>query len=153
MFVLVQIRGTVNTRGDIKDTLKMLRLHHINHCVLIPDTPAYIGMIRKVKDYIAWGEVDAEVLAELLRNRGRLTGNVRLTDAYIKENSQYTDIAEFASSLAKGEARLTDIPGLKPVLRLHPPRKGHKTTKRTYQQGGSLGYHGEAINALLYRMR
>jgi len=153
MFVLVQIRGTVNTRGDIKDTLKMLRLHHINHCVLIPDTPAYIGMIQKVKDYIAWGEVDAEVLAELLRNRGRLTGNVHLTDSYIKENSQYADINAFALSLAKGEARLTDIPGLKPVLRLHPPRKGHKTTKRTYQQGGSLGYHGEAINALLYRMR
>lgn len=153
MFVLVQIRGTVNTRGDIKDTLKMLRLHHINHCVLIPDTPAYVGMIRKVKDYIAWGEVDAQVLAELLRNRGRLTGNVRLTDAYIKENSQYTDISEFALSLANGEARMADIPGLKPVLRLHPPRKGHKTTKRTYQQGGSLGYHGEAINALLYRMR
>jgi small subunit ribosomal protein S5 len=24
-----------NTRRDIKDTLKMLRLHHINHCVLV----------------------------------------------------------------------------------------------------------------------
>jgi len=153
MFVLVQVRGTVNTRGDIKDTLKMLRLHHINHCVLIPDTPAYIGMIRKVKDYIAWGEISAEVLEELLRNRGRLTGNIRLTDAHIKENSQYADIGEFARALAEGTARMTDIPDLKPVLRLHPPRKGHKTTKRTFQQGGSLGYHGEAINALLYRMR
>jgi large subunit ribosomal protein L30 len=153
MFVLVQVRGTVNTRGDIKDTLKMLRLHHINHCVLIPDTPAYIGMIRKVKDYIAWGEISAEVLEELLRNRGRLTGNVRLTDVHLKENSQYADIGEFARALAEGTARMTDIPDLKPVLRLHPPRKGHKTTKRTFQQGGSLGYHGEAINALLYRMR
>jgi large subunit ribosomal protein L30 len=153
MFVLVQVRGTVNTRGDIKDTLKMLRLHHINHCVLIPDTPAYIGMIRKVKDYIAWGEISADVLEELLRNRGRLTGNIRLTDVHIKENSQYADIGEFACALAEGTARMTDIPDLKPVLRLHPPRKGHKTTKRTFQQGGSLGYHGEAINALLYRMR
>ena len=153
MFVLVQVRGTVNTRGDIKDTLKMLRLHHINHCVLIPDTPAYIGMIRKVKDYVAWGEINPEVLEELLCNRGRLTGNVRLTDAYVKENSQYANISEFARALANGSARMTDIPGLKPVLRLHPPRKGHKTTKRTFQQGGSLGYHGEAINALLYRMR
>jgi large subunit ribosomal protein L30 len=153
MFVLVQVRGTVNTRGDIKDTLKMLRLHHINHCVLIPDTPAYIGMIRKVKDYIAWGEISAEVLEELLRNRGRLMGNIRLTDTHIKENSQFSDIGEFARALAEGTARMTDIPDLKPVLRLHPPRKGHKTTKRTFQQGGSLGYHGEAINALLYRMR
>ena len=34
MYAVVQVRGTVKTRTDIKDTLKMLRLHHINHCVL-----------------------------------------------------------------------------------------------------------------------
>lgn len=45
MYAVVQIRGTAKTRREIKDTLKMLRLHHINHCVLIPDTPAYVGMI------------------------------------------------------------------------------------------------------------
>ena len=45
------------------------------------------------------------------------------------------------------------IPGLKPVLRLHPPRKGYKTTKRTFPQGGALGYYGQEINTLLYKMR
>jgi large subunit ribosomal protein L30 len=153
MYAVVQVRGTVKTRRDIKDTLKMLRLHHINHCVLIPDTPAYIGMIQKVKDFIAYGEVNAEVLGELLVNRGRLAGDLHLTDEYVKENSQYGGISDFASALAGGQARLTDVPGLKPVLRLHPPRKGYKTTKRTVQQGGSLGYHGENINDLLYKMR
>jgi large subunit ribosomal protein L30 len=110
-------------------------------------------MIRKVKDFIAYGEVDAKVLEELLANRGRLTGDTHLTDEYVKENSQYNGISEFALALAGGQARLTDVPGLKPVLRLHPPRKGYKTTKRTVQQGGSLGYHGENINGLLYKMR
>jgi large subunit ribosomal protein L30 len=153
MYAVVQVRGTVKTRREIKDTLKMLRLHHINHCVIIPDTPAYVGMIRKVKDFVAYGEVDARIVEELLRNRGRLVGDAHLTDEYIKENSQYTDITEFAQALSSGEARLNDVPGLKPVLRLHPPRKGYKTTKRTFQQGGSLGYHGENINDLLYKMR
>jgi large subunit ribosomal protein L30 len=153
MYAVVQVRGTAKTRREIKDTLKMLRLHHINHCVLIPDTPAYIGMIRKVKDFVAYGEVDAVTLEELLRNRGRLTGDVHLTDEYVKENTQYSGITDLAKALAAGDARLMDVPELKPVLRLHPPRQGYKTTKRTAQQGGSLGYHGEQINHLLYKMR
>ena len=153
MYAVVQVRGTVKTRREIKDTLKMLRLHHINHCVIIPDTPAYVGMIRKVKDFVAYGEIESGIVEELLRNRGRLVGDAHLTDEYVKENSQYSGITEFAKALSSGEARLADVPGLKPVLRLHPPRKGYKTTKRTYQQGGSLGYHGENINDLLYKMR
>ena len=67
MFAVVQVRGVVNTRKDIKDTLKILRLHHINHCVLVSDTPENLGMIRKVKDYIAYGEVDAATIEMLLR--------------------------------------------------------------------------------------
>ena len=153
MYAVVQVRGTVKTRREIKDTLKMLRLYHINHCVIIPDTPAYVGMIRKVKDFVAYGEVESGVVEELLRTRGRLVGDVHLTDEYVKENSQYSGITEFAKALSAGEARLADVAGLKPVLRLHPPRKGYKTTKRTYQQGGSLGYHGENINDLLHKMR
>ena len=39
MYGIVQVRGVVNVRRDIKDTLKMLRLHHINHCVIGPRYP------------------------------------------------------------------------------------------------------------------
>jgi large subunit ribosomal protein L30 len=38
-------------------------------------------------------------------------------------------------------------------MRLHPPRKGYRTLKRTFQQGGALGYYGREINTLLYKMR
>jgi large subunit ribosomal protein L30 len=153
MFAIVQVRGTVNTRREIKDTLKMLRLHHINHCVLVPDTPEYLGMVRKVKDFVAYGEVDAETLATILSTRGRLTGNRRLTDEYVRENTPYEGVQDFARALHEGKALLSDLPGLKPVLRLHPPRKGFLTIKRTYQQGGALGYYGKEINSLLYKMR
>lgn len=153
MYAVVEVRGVVNTRQDIKDTLKMLRLHHINHCVLVADTPENLGMIRKVKDYVAFGEVDAATIETLLRTRGRVIGDAPLTDEYIKSNSAFSGIADFAKALAGGESKMRDIPGLKPVLRLHPPRKGYKTTKRTFVQGGSLGYYGQEINTLLYKMR
>jgi large subunit ribosomal protein L30 len=153
MYAVVQVRGVVNTRQDIKDTLKMLRLHHINHCVLVADTPENLGMIRKVQDYVAYGEVDAGTLETLLTTRGRVVGDAPLTDEYVKSNSTFSNIVEFAMALSKGESKLRDIPGLKPVLRLHPPRKGYKTTKRTFVQGGALGYYGQEINTLLYKMR
>jgi len=153
MYAIVQVRGTVKTRRDIKDTLAMLRLHHINHCVVVPDTPEYLGMIRKVKDFVAYGEVDAESLGTVLSTRGRLVGNRPLTDEYVKANSKFGAIAELADAIAKGEASLRDIPGLKPVMRLHPPRKGFRTLKRTFQQGGALGYYGKEINTLLHKMR
>jgi len=153
MFAVVQVRGTVNTRREIKDTLKMLRLHHVNHCVVIPNTPEYLGMVRKVKDYVAYGEIDEDTLVTVMQTRGRLTGNRRLTDEYVKEHSTFGSIAEFARALYQGGVTFTDLPGLKPVLRLHPPRKGFLTIKRTFQQGGALGYYGKEINSLLYTMR
>jgi large subunit ribosomal protein L30 len=153
MFGIVQVRGTVNTRREIKDTLHLLRLHHINHCVLVPDTPEYLGMIRKVKDYVAYGEIDGPTIETLLSTRGRVMGNRPLTDEFIRQNSAFVSISEFAVALAQERARLTDVPGLKPVLRLHPPRKGYRTIKRTFSQGGALGYNGTAINALLHAMR
>lgn len=153
MFAVVQVRGTVKTRREIKDTLKMLRLHHINHCVLIPNTPEFLGMVRKVKDFVAYGEIDEGTLSSILETRGRLVGNKRLTDDYIKDHTKYDNIDEFARALVRGEATINDIPNLKPVLRLHPPRKGYMTIKRTFNQRGALGYYGKEINSLLYKMR
>jgi large subunit ribosomal protein L30 len=153
MYAVVQVRGVVNTCHDIKETLRMLRLHHINHCVLVPETPEYLGMIRKAKDFIAFGEVDAATLETILTTRGRLTGNKPLTEEYVKTATSYGSIAELATALVNGEIRMKDVPELKPVLRMHPPRKGYKTTKRTYTQGGALGYYGTEINDLLIKMR
>ncbi len=151
MYAIVRLRGSVNTKPDIKDTLDMLRLHRINHCVVVPDSPHYRGMIQKVKDYVAWGEIDEAALATILGMRGRLNGNKRLTDQFIKENTSYGTIKEFASAVSQGGASLKDA-GIKPVFRLHPPRKGHRGTKKTVREGGELGYH-ESISDLIWKMR
>ncbi|HDZ35651.1 MAG TPA: 50S ribosomal protein L30, partial [Thermococcus sp.] len=130
----------------------MLRLHRINHLVLVDDNPSYRGMVQKVKDYITWGEIDAETLARLIRKRGRLIGNRPITDEYVQEKLGMT-IEEFAKKVVDGEMRLTDLPNIKPVFRLHPPRGGLKgSKKRSFKEGGALGYRGEKINDLIERM-
>ena len=103
MYGIVQVRGVVNVRRDIKDTLKMLRLHHINHCVLVPDTPENLGMIRKVKDYVAYGEVDQATLETLLETRGRVIGDLPLTDEYIREHSTYSRYCRICQCTFIGE--------------------------------------------------
>lgn len=151
MYAIVRLRGSINTKPDIKDTLKMLRLHRINHCVVVPESPHYRGMIQKVKDYVAWGEIDEEAFAKILEMRGRLSGNRRLTDQLIKEKTSFGTIGEFASAVYQDAAKLQDV-GIKPVFRLHPPRKGHRGTKKTVKEGGELGYH-ESISDLIWKMR
>jgi large subunit ribosomal protein L30 len=151
MYAIVRIRGGVNTRPEIKDTLDMLRINRVNHCVVVKEDPHYRGMIQVVKDYVAWGKIGDETLAMLLEKRGRLSGNRRLSDQYVKENSSYGSIKELAKAVDAGTASLKDL-GIKPVFRLHPPRKGFRTTKKTAQEGGVLGFH-ESIEEVISKMR
>lgn len=153
MYVIIRLKGGVNTRPEIKDTLRMLRLNQINHAVVVEDTPNYRGMIKVAKDYVAFGTVDAPTLTTILENRGRLVGGDRLTDEYVAKNSTFKSIADFAAAVVDGKAKLSDMPGLNPVFRMHPPRKGHAGIKRTFQQGGALGNYGEEISELVEKMR
>jgi large subunit ribosomal protein L30 len=151
MFAIVRLRGEVNVRPEIKATLGMLRIHRVNHCVVVNEDPHYRGMIQKVKDYVAWGKIDDETLTLLLEKRGRLSGNRRLTEEFLKENTKYSTFKELAAALNSDSANLNDL-GIKPIFRLHPARKGLRTTKKTAQQGGDLGFRQD-LTGLIKRMR
>lgn len=150
---VIRIRGRVNVRKEIEDTLSMLKLHKVNHCVIISDKSTLKGMIQKAKDYITWGDVDEKDISLILKNRGELTGGEKLTDKYIKNNTKFKTINGFAKALSQSTAELDDIPSLKPVFRMHPPRKGHNKIKRSYKNGGALGPRGPRIKELIYKMR
>jgi large subunit ribosomal protein L30 len=119
----------------------MLRLHRINHCVIIPKNHNYEGMLQKARYFITWGEIDGETLEKLVAKRGRFAGDRKVRDLeYAKE------LAHFM--LSGKPAKET---GIKPVFRLSPPSKGYESTKSLYPKG-SLGYRGEKINELIKRM-
>lgn len=153
MYAIIRLRSTVNTKPDIKETLKLLRLNRINHCVVLEENVHNRGMIQKIKDYVAWGEITPEALAFLMEKRGRLEGGDRLSDEFIKTNTSYNSIETLARAIYSGEASLKDVNTIKPLFRLHPPRKGHKGIKKGVAEGGVLGYHGGGINDLLQKMR
>ena len=151
MYAIVRLRGGVNTRPEIIDTLNLLRINRVNHCAVVREDPHYRGMIQKVKDYVAWGNIDDDTLALLLEKRGRLSGNRRLTDEFIKEKTAFGSINDFAKAVNAGSASLKDA-GIKPIFRLHPARKGLRSTKKTVPQGGVLGFH-DSIGDLIIKMR
>jgi len=151
-YAVVKIRSIAKTNPDIRRTLELLNLDRTNHCVLVEDNPHYNGMLQKVKSYVAWGNIDGETLCELLEKRGMLDGRKRLTSEYVKDQTIFNDIESLAKAVVDGKATLRDVPKLKPVLRLHPPRKGHKGIKKPFPEG-VLGFHGTDINKLLLTMR
>ncbi|MFX1392545.1 MAG: 50S ribosomal protein L30 [Promethearchaeota archaeon] len=155
LYFVVRIRGALGMKRKILDTLQMLRMHKVNHGVLLWAEKSYWGMLNKCKDYIAYGEIDEKTLIRLLRVRGRIEGNKLLTDEHIKNLTEYKNIKDFAKALLNGKIqyREKDVYKLKPVFRLHPPRKGHRgSIKKHYTEGGTLGNVGEYINVIIHKM-
>ena len=153
-YLVIRARSERGVTKKIKDTMMMLNLTRVNQANLVPENVTYLGMLKKSKDYVTWGEVDAETIETLLKERGRMVGDKPVDDATIKASSKYKTVAAFSKAMAAGEATMKDVDGLKPIFRLHPPRgsKGWGGIKRSYTVGGALGFRGEAISDLAGRM-
>ena len=153
---LVRIRGTVHVTGKTRDTLEMLRLNRPMHAVVVPKTESYLGMVHRVKDYVAYGDIDVDTLSALIRARGRVMGDDPITDEFVRTatNGKHAGIDAFARAVIKGEATFKELgEQAKPVFRLNPPVGGFKgSTKRHFTVKGELGYRGKDINELIRRM-
>jgi large subunit ribosomal protein L30 len=135
---VILIRGLVGVRQEVKDTLRMLGLTRKNHCVVVNSTPSTLGMIKKAKDFITWGEISNEMFTKLLAERGEEFKG-RTTDSKKKYSYNFLEI---------------DSKKYKSYFRLNPPRKGfgRKGIKMPFKIGGALGNRSEKINDLLERM-
>ncbi len=149
---IVRVRGNANIRKEVLDTLDMLRLYNKNGCVIIPNTPSYLGMLKKVKDFVTWGEIDKETLKELLLKRGKLPIG-KLDENYFKEKAKI-GLDQFADDYLNFKKELDAVPGLKPFFKLNSPSKGFEKEgiKKPYSLGGALGYRKNDINQLIRRM-
>jgi large subunit ribosomal protein L30 len=101
---------------------------------------------------VTWGEISKENVALLLKKRGRLMGDKKLTDEYVQEMG-YKSLDDLAEAVYKLEVEFAHLPKVKPVFRLRPPKKGFRgKVKKSYAAGGVTGYRGEAINDLIKKM-
>lgn len=152
-YVVVRMRGHADRDHGQRKTLESLRLHKPNHATVVPENVSYEGMLKKVEHLVTYGELDGGTATELLRSRGEIPGGDAITDEHVDEHTEYGSVEELAAALVDDQVAIGTLEGaLKPVFRLAPARGGFESKKRHFNEGGSLGYRGEAINDLIDRM-
>jgi large subunit ribosomal protein L30 len=119
---------------------------------LLDNRPSFLGMLKRAKNFITWGEITEENILRLLERKGRLIGNKKLSDEY-SQKLGYDTLAALAEAIHKSEVEFWNLPNIKPVFRGRPPKKGYKgKIKKSYAAGGVTGYRGQAINSLIGKM-
>lgn len=124
MIAAIRIKGQVGLKKEVIETLYRLRLRRKYACVVLENpTKEQLGMIKKVKDFVAFGEIDTETYKELKEKRGKKVTTLKGTSGK-----------------------------LKPFFRLHPPRGGIDSKKHFGVKKGVLGNNKDKINDLIRRM-
>ena len=149
-YLVVRIRGTVNIPHWANTTLDNLNLDKKFRATVIPENPQSLGMLRKVKDMVAWTSADAGIIKELLEKRGKRIGFKPITNSDLPEG--YSTIEDLASAIADDELILSKLRSIKPWFALNPPRGGFKRKSKTqYSQEGVLG-EDKALADIVKRM-
>jgi large subunit ribosomal protein L30 len=143
-YLVVRIKGTVNIPQWAKMTLDGLNLDKRFRATIVPESDEYLGMLRRVKEEVAWTKADAGIVKDLLEKRGRKTGYKPLSSSDLPK--EYKNMDELASAIAENKVSMSKLEGIKPWFALSPPKGGFKRkTKTQYAQQGVLGDDSELV--------
>lgn len=149
-YLVVRIKGTVNVPAWAKTTLANLNLDKKFRATLVAENLETLGMLRKVKDIVAWTSVDADFIKELLERRGKLSGYKPITKSDLPKG--FESIEELATAIAQNKTSMSKLNSIKPWFALAPPKGGFKQkTKTQFSQNGVLG-HNEQLVQLVKNM-
>ena len=137
MIAIIRIHGMVKISYKIEETLHRLRIRRKYACVVLKPTKEEEGMIKKIRDFVAFGEIKKETFEKLVEKRGKLIDKTKKLDS-----------KKIVEEILNGKTY--EEVNLKPFFRLHPPRKGIKS--KIHFPKGVLGDNGEKINDLIERM-
>lgn len=150
--IAVKVRGEVSAQREARETTALLGLAHTNHAVILDNRPAYLGMLQRAQSYVTWGEASNETVANMIKQRGRLAGNKKLSDEAAQKLG-FKSLDDLTEAIFNCKTDWSKLEGVTKTFRLRPPKKGYKgKTKKSFRAGGEAGYRGEAINELVKRM-
>jgi large subunit ribosomal protein L30 len=135
---VIRMKGNINISNEVRGVMALLNLHKRNWCVVVDKTPSIDGQVKKIKDFITYGDIDEATYKLLIEKKAeKYTARETDTKGKITYNYQVIDKKKY-----------------KKYFRLNPPRGGFekKGTKRGFGEGGALGYRGEKINDLIKKM-
>jgi len=136
---VVNLHGLINTSTGARKTLIELGIGRRFAATVVQDDPPTMGELELCKEYVAWSPIDNELLAAILKARGRVS-DARPLDAEALKGLGAKDYEELASKMIKEGSRLASLKGIKPFFGLSPPRGGLKrSSRRQFNQGGVLG--------------
>jgi len=139
MIVIIRISGMVKVNKDIENTLYRLRLRRKYSCVVLQESKELEGMLKKIRNSVAFGKIDEKTFIELVEKRGELI-----------DKNKKTDKLGSAKQYFSGKVKKLNEVNIKPFFRLHPPRGGIKS--KLHFPKGVLGDHKDKINELIKRM-
>jgi large subunit ribosomal protein L30 len=149
VYLVVRMKGTVNIPNWANVTLENLHLNKKFRATLIPENDQTLGMLRKIKEIVAWTSVEEVFIREFIEQKGRATSSKLLSNQKEKEASGKTstpDINKVVSDVSKNETYLSKLDGIKPWFALNPPRGGFKKkSKLLHSQNGILGENKDLL--------
>jgi large subunit ribosomal protein L30 len=72
MIAIIRIKGRVGLERDVNETLDRLRIRKKYTCVVFEKpTETQLGMLKRVDNFVAYGEISPDTYKELVKIRGR----------------------------------------------------------------------------------
>ena len=71
MIAIIRIKGRIDIPQDIDETLNRLRLKKKHACVVLKESGEIEGMIKKVRNFVAYGKLNKETFISLVEKRGK----------------------------------------------------------------------------------
>ncbi len=138
MILVIRISGAVDNKKEIEETLFRLRLRKKYTAALILPTENNLKILKKLRNHIAYGDINKETLLMLIEKRGVFISNS-------KKGISEKIIEQLEKNPLKSD--------IKPFFRLHPPRGGIDSKKHFgVSKKAVLGDNKEKINELARRM-
>lgn len=149
VYLVVRMKGTVNIPNWAVVTLENLHLQKKFRATLVPENDQTLGMLRKIKEIVAWTSVEEGFIKEFIEKKGRVSYSKLLSAQ--KDNSENKSTSDsvnnIVSEILKNESFLTKIGGLKPWFALNPPKGGFKKkSKLLHSQNGILGENKDLVD-------
>ena len=144
--LVVRMRGTVNVPYWALTTLKNLYLNKRFSATLVPETSNYMGMLRKINQWVAWSKADSDIIRTLIEKRGKKKGSALESGDEKKTKPEYKGIDELVSAIVSDKIKFSEQNNIKPWFSLNPPKGGFKkSTKKQFSDGGILGNNKELL--------
>jgi large subunit ribosomal protein L30 len=145
-FLVVRMRGTVNVPFWALTTLKNLYLNKKFSATLVPENSDYLGMLRKINQWVAWSKADSEIVKTLIEKRGKKKTPKLDTQKESERKDEYKGIDELVNVIVNDKIKFSDQNNIKPWFSLNPPKGGFKRkSKKQFSDGGILGNNKDLL--------